>query len=315
MEEKVVVSVGVITYNSAEYLLETLESIKNQTYKDIELIISDDKSTDETINIAKTWIEANKDRFIKCTIVEPENNTGITMNCNRGILKSNGDYIKLIAGDDILLENCIEDLLNFCMSNNLEFAYGVVIPFTTNGDKKYENKLTIGEKVASEFMKLDLNNQYKSLLQEYSLPTTSLFIRREFMFNIGLYDEKYKMMEDYPFAVKVLSMGYKINSVDTCVAKYRVRTPDMNTALFGTKRKSLHTENYISFSFDEIIPRLSKEKMFVSIYNVLIRVLAMKIEGMGSGKFYYTLGKITRYLSFSVIHTKLRMIKSKRYTR
>lgn len=312
MGKEIIVSVVVITYNSAKYILETLESIKNQTYKDIELIISDDKSTDETIDIVKTWVEENKSRFVKCIIVETESNTGITMNCNRGMLKSSGEYIKLIAGDDVLLDNCVADLLRYCIGNNLEFTYGGIIPFTTNGDEEFENKLALSEQVASEFMKLDLNTQYKKLLQEYSLPTISLFIKKEFILKIGLYDEKYKMMEDYPFAIKVMSMGYRINYLDTYVAKYRVRTEDMNVALFGTKRKSLHTENLISFMLDEIIPRLYKEKMYISIYNVLIRILAMKIESIGSGKFYSTLGKIVRYFSFSVIHTKIKMIKRKR---
>lgn len=315
MEEKVIVSVVVITYNSSEYILETLESIKYQTYEYVELIISDDKSTDATINIVKKWVETNKDRFIKCTIVETEINTGITMNCNRGILKSTGEYIKLIAGDDILLENCLEDLIGFCRSKSLEFTYGGIIPFTTNGNEKYENKLVAVEKISSEFMELDSKSQYRKLLQEYTLPTISLLVRREFMFKVGLYNEKYKMMEDYPFAIKVLSMGFKINSVDTCVAKYRVRTPDMNTALFGTKRKSIHTENYISLTKDEIIPRLRKEKMYISIYNVLIIILAMKIEGMGSGKFYCTLGKIIRNLSLLSIQRKMKMIRCKRNNR
>ena len=57
------VSIIVITYNSSKYVLETLESAKAQTYENIELIISDDGSTDDTIKICKNWLEKNQDRF------------------------------------------------------------------------------------------------------------------------------------------------------------------------------------------------------------------------------------------------------------
>jgi alpha-1,3-rhamnosyltransferase len=63
MIEQPLVSIVVITYNSSDYVLETLESAKDQTYKNIELIISDDCSTDNTVEICKNWLEENKERF------------------------------------------------------------------------------------------------------------------------------------------------------------------------------------------------------------------------------------------------------------
>ena len=72
----IIVSVVVITYNSADYVLETLESIKKQTYKNIELIITDDKSKDNTIEICNKWLDENSKEFIKSRII-------ITANGNR----------------------------------------------------------------------------------------------------------------------------------------------------------------------------------------------------------------------------------------
>ena len=62
-----IVTVIVYTFNSSKYILETLDSIKKQTYKDLMLIITDDCSTDSTIEICKKWLNLNGDRFVKTT--------------------------------------------------------------------------------------------------------------------------------------------------------------------------------------------------------------------------------------------------------
>ncbi|MBH2024900.1 MAG: glycosyltransferase, partial [Flavobacteriales bacterium] len=79
------VSVVVITYNSSKYVMETLESVKAQTYENIELIISDDGSTDHTIEMCRVWLAQNNNRFPKTKLLTVEENTGIPANCNRGV--------------------------------------------------------------------------------------------------------------------------------------------------------------------------------------------------------------------------------------
>ena len=101
MMNDIPVSVVVITNNSVKCIIDTLESVKEQTYKNIELIVSDDGSTDETLTLVKEWLDINEGRFTHNSIVESEINTGITKNCNRGTKVAIGKYIKLIAGDDL----------------------------------------------------------------------------------------------------------------------------------------------------------------------------------------------------------------------
>ena len=112
------VSVIVITYNSAEFVLQTLESINNQKYKNLELIISDDSSTDNTIEICENWVSLNSKFFTNCEIVNFMINTGIPANCSRGVAAANGKWIKLIAGDDLLMPNCISDNINFIIKSH-----------------------------------------------------------------------------------------------------------------------------------------------------------------------------------------------------
>ena len=112
-DKKPTVTVSVTTYNSAKYVAETLESIKNQSYPNLILQISDDCSTDNTIDICKSWINKNKDRFVKTKIIVPESNTGVTGNCNRAWDACETRYFKGIAGDDLLLPYCIEKNMQY----------------------------------------------------------------------------------------------------------------------------------------------------------------------------------------------------------
>ena len=90
MKENDLVSIVVITYNSSKYVLETLESAKAQTYQNIELIITDDCSTDNTVAVCKEWLEKNEDRFVKAELVTSPCNTGVPANLNRGVKKAQG---------------------------------------------------------------------------------------------------------------------------------------------------------------------------------------------------------------------------------
>lgn len=101
--ENPLVSIIVITYNSAKYVLETLESAKAQTYQNIELIITDDASQDDTVEICKEWLKENKELFVKTELVTVQKNTGISPNCNRGLKLSNGKWLKFIAGDEVII--------------------------------------------------------------------------------------------------------------------------------------------------------------------------------------------------------------------
>src|SRR5690606_12985960 len=98
---------------SGKYILDTLESVKNQSWDNIELIISDDGSTDNTIAICSNWLVENQDRFYNALLITVTENTGIPSNCNRGLRAIQGEWLKVISGDDLLLNNCISDNIDY----------------------------------------------------------------------------------------------------------------------------------------------------------------------------------------------------------
>ena len=90
--EMPLVTVGIATYNSSEFILETLESIYSQSYPNIELIISDDASSDDTMQKVKKWLATDnrRDRFTNVKLLEFKENTGVSANANRILKVSTG---------------------------------------------------------------------------------------------------------------------------------------------------------------------------------------------------------------------------------
>ena len=103
-------------YNSASTIIETLDSIKNQTYSNLELIISDDFSSDNSIKICEEWIKVNADRFYNLRLITVTENTGIPANANRCIKASQANWVKFIAGDDTLKIDCIQQNMDFLLT-------------------------------------------------------------------------------------------------------------------------------------------------------------------------------------------------------
>ena len=219
MEKNPLVSVVVITYNSSVTVLETLESIKQQTYKNIELIISDDCSKDNTVDICRKWVESNQSFFVRTAILIAEQNTGTSANCNRGVRNTKGEWIKLIAGDDRLLPNCISDYVNYIQENpNANIIFSKVIPF---GDKDrikdwaWADDSLLFERFNKRQMKI-------LLCVRNPFPAASAFMRKETILALGGYDESIPIVEDWPFLIRATNeAGLEISFMNKQTAEYR----------------------------------------------------------------------------------------------
>lgn len=212
------VTIGVLTYNSSKYVLETLESARAQTYKNIELIISDDCSTDNTVELCREWVEKNKDRFVRCEILTVEKNTGIPANCNRLLRESKGRWFKLIAGDDILASDCIESFINFVKGNpEAEIACAKVQVFEEVFNVQ-NFKSIIGCSLAFSFAEARV--QHRMLASKNQIKAPSVFAKTELLRSVGGYDESW-MAEDYPMWMKLTRRGTKIYFLDRIVVFYR----------------------------------------------------------------------------------------------
>ncbi|MCZ2085286.1 MAG: glycosyltransferase [Flavobacteriales bacterium] len=254
------VSIIVITYNSSEFVLETLESAKAQTYQNIELIISDDSSTDNTLDLCRKWIAENRDRFRRTQLVTVEQNTGIPANCNRGVKASTGEWLKIIAGDDILFSNCVLDNTNFVLSNkDVKICQSTQRVYKDTFEES--NFLYINSFVDHVFSKTDYRNQYKLLQFGCLVNAPSIFMKQEIILSLGGFDEDLPM-EDWPFWLKVTAAKNKIYSLNKTTVGYRVH---------GTSEYNKNNEFYLFNDFFKK-ERLIQEKIVFDQCSILSRI-------------------------------------------
>lgn len=219
MNNKPLVSIIVLTYNSSDFVIETLESIKNQTYTNIELIIGDDCSTDNTLQICSEWLCLNDNLFVSSRLISARDNEGIPANCNRTIKAARGNWIKMIAGDDTLLINCIEDNVDYVISH----PEVLVLQSETYIIDEKSNRIGISKPIDFYFKHPNITAyfQHQLLLRKYIGNTTTLFVSKNVIEKVGYYDESIKLMEDTPMWLKLTEFGYKIFFMDVYTTNYR----------------------------------------------------------------------------------------------
>lgn len=217
---KPLVTIAIIAYNSAEFILEALEHARLQTYERIELIIADDASKDETVSISRNWLAQHADRFVKTQLLTAASNSGTSANLNRAIRASSGEWMKFIAGDDYLLPHCIETFVTEINAKpEIEFLFGNL---AVNGTETISKELL-------HFFSLDSSKQYKLLLKNSILPAPAAFIKRTVLEKTHSFEECYRLFEDYPFFLNVLSSGTRFYHLNKAVVYYRVH--DTNISL------------------------------------------------------------------------------------
>ncbi len=232
-QEYSLVSVLVVTYNSGQYVEETLESVYKQSWPNLELVITDDYSKDNTIAICKEWLSKNRDRFTRTVIVESDMNTGVPSNLNRGLQETNGEWLTFPAGDDTLKPDCIKENMDWIASRPeiKVLLSGVDVYNDTFKPENYisttplspipDNSIVAKERNASE--------QYQMLLTSDRIHfTPSLFLNRKTLISIGSFDERFRLLEDYPLWLNLTKNGHKLEFMDKSTVNYRKHSMAIN---------------------------------------------------------------------------------------
>jgi alpha-1,3-rhamnosyltransferase len=263
------VSIIIITYNSSKYVLETLESAKHQTYRNIELIVTDDCSTDTTVGLCRDWLKKNNEIFVRTILVESSVNKGIAPNCNQGLAASNGEWIKFIAGDDVLLPGCISQMIDFIYSNKVETINILSTGIHTFGETNKEINIF----TPKEFCTLTAKQQLHYLLKKgCTVQGSSLFFKRSVVTTMDGFDIRYPFFEDHPIIVKATNQGFKINCLSEVCVNYRVHSK----SIILDKTINKFASSYYSY-IKEVIPTLLlSEKLYLRFWHTKIHFYLQK---------------------------------------
>jgi len=196
MKNQPLVSVIIPTYNKSQYLREAIKSVLNQTYKNIEVIVVDDGSTDNTKEIVESF---NDSRIIYIF----QENKGPAIARNTGIKKAQGRYIAFLDSDDLWLKEKLEKQIDFMEKNSEIGLLGTGCYEMTDKGK------IIGKKIFPTKNKI----LQKDLIKYNPFIQSSIITKREVFDKVGLwYDEKFRESEDYELWLRIAG-NYKIGNL------------------------------------------------------------------------------------------------------
>ena len=236
------ISIILPNYNSAKYLSRTISSILSQTYKKWELILVDDCSNKETIQILRKF-EKNK----KIKVFYLKKNKGAAYCRNFAIKKSKSDYLAFIDSDDLWKKNKLEKQLNFMENNKLEFSY-------TNYFAKIESKSEIKEVMSPKKI------SFEEFTNNTAIATSTMMAKREIVKNIKFTPTE--ICEDYFYKCQILKKIGKAHGLQKFLTTYRVR----NDSLQRSKLKNLFWIWKINFTYN----KFSFFRNLISVINISI---------------------------------------------
>ncbi|NJX15033.1 glycosyltransferase family 2 protein [Tamlana crocina] len=225
------VSICIPTYNGAEFLEEALNSAINQTYDNLEIIVSDDNSKDGTLKI----IENYKSETNIPIQVYKHNPSGIGANWNNCIEKSNGDYIKFLFQDDLLAPSCIEKMvIQAEKSSKIGMVYSKrYIRYNSKNDKhkswvenysilhrNWNDLEILGNKIYKG-RELLRNENLLSFPKNKIGEPTAVLLRKSIFKKVGFFSESLKQSLDVEFWCRLMKF-YDAVFIDEKLVTFRL---------------------------------------------------------------------------------------------
>jgi glycosyltransferase involved in cell wall biosynthesis len=276
------VSICIPTYNGEKYIEEALNSALNQTYKSIEIIISDANSDDKTLDVVS---QIKKNTKIPFFIYNYQQN-GIGSNWNNCVRKASGKYIKFLFQDDIIFPNCIEKMMQIALKDK---QIGLVF---SKRNFLYTNKNNYVDDMNKDYRELHIYwanlksiNSGTRLLKKCNclldIPQnkvgepTVVLLKKEVFFKVGFFNETLIQILDYEFWYRVFKY-YKIGFINEELASFRLH--EMQASQINNKSYVNEYLLYDKFLYENLFfqlsPNIQKQlfKKYNKLYNLLRRI-------------------------------------------
>ncbi len=214
-KEQPLVSALVACYNQSKFVYESLESIRKQTYPNIQIIIIDDCSTDDSVEVIRNWIAKNS---VECVFVAHRENTGVCKTFNEALSHAKGKYISIIAADDVWLLDKLENQV--AAMEKLPEDVGVIYSDAWQIDENSELLRLKFIESHRQFSRMPEGEIFSVLLEKNFIPAMTPLIRKACYETVGIYDENL-CYEDLDMWLRI-SQHYKFAFSPVISAKYRI---------------------------------------------------------------------------------------------
>lgn len=285
MNVRPLVSVIMPAYNGEKYIGAAIESILNQTYDNFELVIIEDKSTDNTLNVIRKYKDPRISLYLNSS------NQGIAYTTNLGIAKSKGEYIALLDDDDLATEHRLEWQVEFMEEHReIDILGGRSVYIDENGEFIQYNLEPLRN---PKFIKALL------LFSNEKFANCTAMIRKSFIINNNLkYQEGCLGMQDFKFYIDSSKVG-TISSIDRLVLLKRIHEGEETSRsmkLYAAERARLFAQfqresirmsgfkleeealQIINDCMPEIMKKSFTKDEAISLYNVLKEILRQAQE-------------------------------------
>lgn len=241
MENYPLVSAIITTHNRLSLLKRAVESVKSQTYDNLEIIVVDDASTDGT----ESWCRSQSFMYVRIT---PENSKGGNYARNIGILNSSGEYIAFLDDDDYWLPEKISLQVELLEKN----GRGVVHCNRILEYVKDDGTINLLECILPPQYQGNLDTR---ILYQITIITSALLVKREDLYKVGLFDEKCKFWQEYELSIRLAQL-YPFDKIEYTGLVYRIDTKDPNR-LTNKYYEWIEAVRYIYTKHKSLYKRLS----------------------------------------------------------
>lgn len=222
MKNNPLISVVVPVFNTQHYILETLKSISEQDYNNLQIIVLNDGSTDNSFEIITSFAESCERNI---TVINKENE-GLSSTRNFGILKSEGEFIAFIDSDDIISKNHISSLFELVEINKLDCCFSDYE--FTKINSRYGKVLDLGNVIPRKHLRLDFN-LYNKIGKNIHC-SSGLF--RKIIFDVHqlMFNKKVSIGEDRIFIYQLLDLNLSVGYYPIKSYKYLIRPNSIMTS-------------------------------------------------------------------------------------
>lgn len=295
------VSIIIPTFNSVQFIHETLNSLLAQTHNNWECIVVDDASTDSTISVVESYI--HKDSRITFYKRPTEKPKGANACRNFGISRSKGEFVLFLDSDDILSSNCLENRLNvFMLHPNCDFVVADTA-LLINGDFKDKS---INKDTDDRTSKTYLSNFFS-----YNLPWTIMSVLwKAEIIHVYQFDESLLRFQDVDFHINVLKHNYSIERLNSIDNYYRVN----DNKIANAKHIKSVLENLLIF-FDKHIEFVLSNPNYRMAFQKFINYFLFHYMFVNYDEFKDEVLKILKRIYNSGLYSdkELRLIKTNEF--
>lgn len=253
MNNNALYTVIITNYNNTKYLQNALNSVFKQNYKNIQLIITDDGSTEFELKKIKKYIEKNKKNNIKSVdYIINDKNIGTVKTLNKAIKQAKGEYILFFASDDELYD---EKVLNNFEKRFIETNYNIITSQWRICDENMNYNYNFVDEKRSEKLNRNIEELKYVMCRSNIYGSGSTSYRKMIFKKYGLFETKYTLLEDWPYWLKLLRNNeliyyanfYGLNHRDGGISK---------TTNISKKLKIFRNEILMTYT-NEILPMIN----------------------------------------------------------